>query len=1054
MAAIRLQILHASDFEGGIPAIDDAVRFSAVLNALRNDTGLPANLRANTPNTLTLSSGDNYIPGVFLNASSDPALNNVGGLATSTAPVAGRADIAILNNLGIQASALGNHEFDLGPNQVASLLGTLTAGQPVGPEGTTFPYLSANLNFAPESSLAPRVPTNPTTAEANTLARRVARSTFIRVPGPDGLPNTPDDERIGVVGATTPTLRSISSPGNIGVNPANPTDYDALAAEIQTAVDALVATGIDKVVLLSHMQQLNIESEELARRLRNVDVIIAGGSHTLLKDENDPFRGDNTDTLGPTYPIQRTGADGRPVLVVNTAANYRYVGRLVVDFDANGVINTSALNSTINGAYATDQAGVERFYGAGANAKTAGSLATNTNHQNIVSITTGIQNLIGAKDNTLFGKTSVFLNGTRNDVRTRETNFGSLTADANLFEARKVDPTVIISLKNGGGIRDNIGSVSAAPGATDPNAVLRLPPQPNPLAPDKREGDISQLDIENSLRFNNALSLITVTAIQLKDVMEHGVAATTGTATPGQFPQVGGMVFSFDPSRTARVANATTGVITTPGDRIRSLAIVDAAGNVTDTIVQNGQIVGDPNRTFRMVTLNFLLGTTPTASGDSYPFWTFIRDNPTLANRVDFLGETAGTLSVVDLNRNGRVDPAVSIPQGRFNFAQAGTEQDAFAEYMGTVYANTPYSGEDVSATFSPRIQNLSVSGRTDTVLRGPIFRDGNTFVVNNALQLQFTLASRTSTQVNEIGVFSVDSQGRVGGVAPTAGNAYLQAILNQSDVLLSAITNAPTGFVANTTRTLTVTPGERLQFFLVPNGTIAGAQAALSAGRPPDIRLASSTTLRVSDLSASSFSLGWEDGTDSDFDDVVIQVQSTPTPPPAGTALQVGAQPELLDLRNFTGNRQVTFTVNREAAFDNFVGFYTISDNNGGIDTDGNGTIDVRPGEAGYIRAALQRRVQGVDLSVSNQATATFNAQLAGGSVFAPFIVVNGRPEALLDTDTSNDPAIYFPFIGANPGRVDHIRLLGDNVFGFEDLPNGGDLDYNDVIVRVSVTG
>jgi hypothetical protein len=45
----------------------------------------------------------------------------------------------------------------------------------------------------------------------------------------------------------------------------------------------------------------------------------------------------------------------------------------------------------------------------------------------------------------------------------------------------------------------------------------------------------------------------------------------------------------------------------------------------------------------------------------------------------------------------------------------------------------------------------------------------------------------------------------------------------------------------------------------------------------------------------------------------------------------------------------------------------------------------------------------------------------------------------------------VYFPFLGANADGVDHIRLLGDNTFGFEDLSGGGDRDYNDVIVRVS---
>ena len=64
-APLNLQVLHASDFEAGIPALEDAIGFSRVLNALRAEI---------TTNTLTLSSGDNYIPGPFFTASADPAV--------------------------------------------------------------------------------------------------------------------------------------------------------------------------------------------------------------------------------------------------------------------------------------------------------------------------------------------------------------------------------------------------------------------------------------------------------------------------------------------------------------------------------------------------------------------------------------------------------------------------------------------------------------------------------------------------------------------------------------------------------------------------------------------------------------------------------------------------------------------------------------------------------------------------------------------------------------------------------------------------------------------
>ena len=688
-----LQVLHGSDFEGGIPAVNDAIGFSAVVNKLKDDARYKTN-------TLILSSGDNYIPGPFLNASSDTSLNGIGGLGTNAAPVIGRGDIGILNAIGIQASALGNHEFDLGIRQVRDIL-RVGSGNP----GTNFPYLSTNLDFAPEITAgnlgATDLAANQNTADASTIKGKIAKSTVINVAGIDGLVGTPDDQKIGIVGATTPTLANISSSGSTIVKPTNAVDYDALAAEIQASVDILKAQGINKIVLLSHMQQLNIERDELAKRLKDVDIIIAGGSHTLLSDANDILR--TGDSTKGDYPIVKTGADGKPVLVVNTDANYKYVGRLVTEFDNDGVILVNKLDSAINGAYATDDAGVDRVYGSNVDTRAVAN-------QNVVAIADGIKAVISSKDSLIVGKADVFLNGTRGDVRTQETNFGNLTADANLALARQIDPTVLISIKNGGGIRDNIGQVSAAPGAVNSDDVIKLPTQPNSLAPNKKVGDVSQLDIENSLRFNNDLTLLTVTAQQLRQVIEHSIAATATGATPGQFPQVSGLSFSFDTTKTAIVFNPATGEVTTQGDRVRNLVVLNEDGSPRDIIVKDGVLVGDASRTLRLITLNFLANPNATnaLSGDGYPFAAFVKQNPTLANRVDLRGET------VDLNLNGKVDPALTLNAGKFTFATAGSEQDALAEYLGNRFSTTAYSTPDVSAALDTRIQNLAV--RTDTI--------------------------------------------------------------------------------------------------------------------------------------------------------------------------------------------------------------------------------------------------------------------------------------------------------------------------------------------------
>ena len=412
-----LQLLHTSDQEAGVPALQDAPNFSAVLNALKNQDanrdGKPDYL-----NTLILSSGDVYIPSPFLFASDTV----FGGQ--------GRGDILIQNALGFNAIAFGNHEFDLGTAVVADLI-QANENYP----GTQFPYLSSNLDFSTDRDLAKLVTADG--QEASKIPNKIARSTIITVNG----------EKIAVVGATTPTLPTISSSGGVTVlpknfNDINAADIAALAAEIQTSVDTLLTKNpeINKVILLAHMQQIAIELK-LAQLLKKVDIIVAGGSNTLLADNTDRLR--VGDKPAGTYPIIQKAADGNPIAVVNTDGNYRYVGRLVVAFDGNGVIIPKSINPKISGAYATDSQGVTAVNG--------------KPDPKIVAITTALKKVILVQDGKIFGKSNVFLNGLRRDVRTQETNLGNLAADANLAIAKSYDSKTVISIKNAGSIRDNIG---------------------------------------------------------------------------------------------------------------------------------------------------------------------------------------------------------------------------------------------------------------------------------------------------------------------------------------------------------------------------------------------------------------------------------------------------------------------------------------------------------------------------------------------------------------------------------------------------------------------
>ena len=690
-----LQILHASDFEAGVEAVERAPNFAAIVDALEEEV----------ENSITLSSGDNFIPGPFTAAGTDPSVRDdiaafyeqllgqaegsLAGIRNGTLAF-NAADNAILNAIGVQASAIGNHEFDLGPTAFAGAF-DFTASLPAAPTAATlanvtgigalFPYLSANLEFGAEAALSGLfTPELRDAASYATTAAELSSDAGIRAEAAakEVAPWTSIEENgetIGVLGLTTQVLASISSVGNVTVaDPAGDggvDNMDELAGILQPLVDEMAAQGIDKIILLSHLQQIANE-RELATKLSGVDVIIGGGSHTVFADATDPL--EPGDTAGGDYPEFFTGADGKAVALVNTGANYTYVGRLVVTFDENGEIIPDSVDPDVSGANVTSEEGVDAVAGDGggtlSQAERDAIFADGTRGGEAKQIADAVGAVITAKDSNVVGFTDVFLEGRRNLVRSEETNLGDLTSDANLAVAKSYDLTTVISLKNGGGIRAEIGAVVGQP------VPELLPPQANPEA-GKPEGGVSQLDIENSLRFNNGLSLITLDAQGILNAVENAVRGVAPGATPGAFPQISGLNFSFDPARAAL-------------DRVVDLAVVDQQGSVIDVIAQGGELVGDTAREFRVVTLNFLAD-----GGDGI----IVRP-----------GQTSGTLpvyeDVAELDRVNLYDPAVTQP----DFETVGREQAALADLLSALHG-TPEEAFDVAETppsEDERTQNLS----------------------------------------------------------------------------------------------------------------------------------------------------------------------------------------------------------------------------------------------------------------------------------------------------------------------------------------------------------
>ncbi|MGB3615368.1 MAG: 5'-nucleotidase C-terminal domain-containing protein [Elainellaceae cyanobacterium] len=691
----QLQILHASDLEGGVDAITSAPNFAAIEEFLETTV----------PNSITLSGGDNYLPGPFSAAANDRETfrddgafndfyNALSGLpadvnADTVAEVygslregLGRVDISIMNQIGFDVSAVGNHEFDFGAGTFADIIAPDFRDAGLDDDrwvGAQFPYLSSNLDFSGDEDLASlftsdillstAFQTGPEESLAGVEVPKIAPSTIIEEIDPDGV-----TQHIGVIGATTQILEDISSTGGVEVIGPDQNNMAELAAILQPEIDVLVAQGVNKIVLVSHLQQIALE-QELATLLNGVDVIVAAGSDTLLADSEDVARGlQPGDEANGGYPIQTTDAAGNPVLIVSTEGEYSYVGRLVVTFDDNGLVLPGSVDPNVSGAFATSQAGVDALFGA------ADPFAAGTDAAAVQALVGETVDIVTEQDSVVFGSTDVFLDGRRSEVRTEETNLGTLTAQANLFVAQQTDATVQVSIKNGGGIRDAIGSV-------DDDGEL-LPTEANPTS-GKQAGEVSQLDIANSLRFNNGLTVLTLTAAELRDSLEHAVAGTEAGATPGQFAQVSGISYSFDPSGQA-IEFDDDGNLVTPGSRIQSAAIADEDGNVVDVLVAGGQVVGDAARDIRIVTLNFLAD-----GGDGYPF--------------DVFGENR-----VDITQDDEAPRT-----GAATFAADGSEQDAFAEFLATNFSDTPFSVEETGPEDDTTIQNLSV--RSDTIFSADV---------------------------------------------------------------------------------------------------------------------------------------------------------------------------------------------------------------------------------------------------------------------------------------------------------------------------------------------
>jgi phosphodiesterase/alkaline phosphatase D-like protein len=547
---------------------------------------------------------------------------------------------------------------------------------------------------------------------------------------------TKGGEKIGIVGATTYDLLSKTSPnGTVPKDDGIPTtdDLQEVAAYIQTAVDALKTAGVNKIVLVDQLDTIE-RNKALAPLVSGIDVMVAGGGHERLGDANDKavgFNGHSADFAG-TFPIVTAGKDGKATLIVTTDTEYSYLGRLVVDFNANGEIIVPNLNPNINGAYASTEANLQAAYSSTGTAKQI--VASSAIGTQVSAITDAINNVIVSKDSNIYGYTKVYLEGDRAFGRAQEVNLGDISADANLFKAKAaIAPgTILASLKNGGGIRASVGSIG-------PNGE-KLPPSASGVKP---AGAISQLDAENALRFDNKLIVFDTTPQGLLNILNYAAGLAPGN---GGYAQIGGVRFSYDPTKAA-------------GQKVQDIAIYDLDDKLVARVADNGVLLTDAPAKISVVTLNFTAN-----GGDGYP----IKEN---ADNFRYLLNN-GTLSAP-------VDEALDLTAAANVPANTLGELKAFEDFLKANYG-TPqkaYNVADTPATQDQRIQNLQVKA-VDTVIPPNTAPTGLT--LSNTIA---TIAENTLTtariKVADIG-FTDDIQG-VNNLTVTGADASAFEVFNKA---------------------------------------------------------------------------------------------------------------------------------------------------------------------------------------------------------------------------------------------------------------------------------
>ncbi|KAI8903856.1 Metallo-dependent phosphatase-like protein [Gorgonomyces haynaldii] len=263
----KVTILHTNDIhahldqfnKGGVDCTEKDLANNNCFGGFARIKTAVNQIRANNKDTILLDAGDYFQGTLFFNFFKGEPLVNM------------------LNELGYDAFAMGNHEFDLGEEYLNTWLNKLKV-----------PIISSNMDLS--KSRMKDAPVKP----------------YVIIP----------KYNLGIIGFITPTT------GDITIDTKDITFSDAVSP-VQKYVDELRAKGIKRIVALSHNGYF--EDQAVAQKVSGLNAIIGGHSHSLLINNN-------TAAVGP-YPTEVISKDGKKTYIVQAYRYGNYLGNIDLVWD-------------------------------------------------------------------------------------------------------------------------------------------------------------------------------------------------------------------------------------------------------------------------------------------------------------------------------------------------------------------------------------------------------------------------------------------------------------------------------------------------------------------------------------------------------------------------------------------------------------------------------------------------------------------------------------------------------------------------------------------------